>query len=109
MPDVVTIGSMPSAPWMQPLPRPNAFGIEGPVMSASRMPTLRPCFIAATASIVVTKLLPTPPLPLATAITLPTFDAAFSGAAKLNSSLRSPQFFPQVEQSCVHSSDMSSP
>ena len=107
MPADDTVGSIPSGDWYVPPASPNAFGMDGPVMSASRMPTLRPFVIAATASMVVTKLFPTPPLPLATAITLPTFDAAFSFAEKSNFSFRSPQFFPQVEQSCVHSSDVS--
>ena len=106
IPEFVIVGSMPSSDFQVDPARPNALGIEGPVTSASRIPTLRPRFAAATASIVVTKLFPTPPFPDATAITLPTFDAAFSFAEKSNFSFLSPQFFPQVEQSCVHSSDI---
>ena len=70
------------------------------------MPTRSPFFIAATASSVATKLLPTPPLPLATAITFFTCEAAFSFAEKSNASFRSPQLLPQLEQSCVQSSAM---
>jgi hypothetical protein len=50
---------------------------------------------------VVTKLLPTPPLPLATAITFFTLDAALSFAEKSKLSFLSAHFLPQVEQSCV--------
>jgi hypothetical protein len=53
---------------------------------------------------VVAKLLPTPPLPLATAMTRATFEAAFSFAEKSKSAVRLPQLLPQVEQSCVHAS-----
>ena len=48
---------------------PNIVGTEGPYKSASIMPTFAPAFAKATAKFAVTVLLPTPPLPLATAIT----------------------------------------
>ncbi|MPM80132.1 hypothetical protein SDC9_127178 [bioreactor metagenome] len=48
-------------------------GTEGPVISASRIPTEKPFFAKATANKQDTELFPTPPLPLPTAITWPTF------------------------------------
>ena len=48
---------------------PNAFGIEGPVTSASSIATLYPILFIVTASMEVTDDLPTPPLPLTTPIT----------------------------------------
>ena len=50
---------------------PYIFGIEGPVMSASRMPTENPCSRMILARDAVTMDLPTPPFPLTTAITFP--------------------------------------
>src|SRR5665648_102154 len=52
---------------------PKIFGMLGPVMSASKTPTLYPWRIRVTANILVTEDLPTPPLPLMTAITLSTW------------------------------------
>ena len=74
---------------------PKAVGIEGPVMSASSTATLSPRFCACTASSSVTRLFPTPPLPLITAITRATWDRAFAGAAKPAgfSPLQLPSFF----------------
>ena len=48
-------------------------------MSASRMPTVRPCFASASAKFTVTDDLPTPPLPEATAITLVRFPGCANG------------------------------
>ncbi len=48
---------------------PIIIGMFGPVMSASRRPTLAPAWARATARLTLTVLLPTPPLPDATAIT----------------------------------------
>jgi len=48
---------------------PNIFGIDGPVISASKIPTLYPAFAIIDASEDVTKDLPTPPLPLTIPIT----------------------------------------
>ena len=76
---------------------PKAMGIEGPVMSASRMAVLSPRLAAATASCSVTRLLPTPPLPLMTAMTRLTFDFAFAGTLK--SFLSHPPLDAQFEQS----------
>lgn len=50
---------------------PKACGIEGPVMSASMTPTLKPRRCMVTASWLVTMDLPTPPLPETTPNTLP--------------------------------------
>ena len=49
---------------------PKAFGILGPVISASKIPTCKPDLDKYEASAEVTKDLPTPPLPLKTPITL---------------------------------------
>ena len=102
-PPAETLGRMPfSLPSVPPV-RPNAFGMDGPVMSASSTAVRRPRFAAADASNDDTRLLPTPPLPLATATTFPTFDHGFNLAVKSTFPFRSLQFFPQLEQSCVHS------
>lgn len=53
--------------------RPKDLGIDGPVISASRMAVLRPDWRALTARSEVTSDFPTPPLPLTTAITFFTF------------------------------------
>ena len=79
MPPAVTAGSMPASlpvafSWM-----PKAVGIEGPVISASKMATLRPFLAIATARLAVTVLLPTPPFPLTTAMTRFTLDMALAG------------------------------
>ena len=47
---------------------PSRRGTENPQMSASSTPTVRPWRARATARFTVTELLPTPPLPLATAM-----------------------------------------
>ena len=46
----------------------NIIGIEGPYISASSTPTLKPILASATAKLAVTVLFPTPPLPEATAM-----------------------------------------
>ena len=67
MPLSVLSGLMdPSSP-VAFLVRPKALGMEGPVMSASRMAQFYPLFCMVVASMEVTKDLPTPPLPLTTA------------------------------------------
>ena len=53
---------------------PNAFGIDGPVMSESMMPTLAPVRATADANRPVTVDLPTPPLPEMTAMTFPMWE-----------------------------------
>ena len=60
----------PSAPMK--VDSPKARGIEGPVMSESRIAVERPLCCALVASSEVTSDLPTPPLPLTTPISLPT-------------------------------------
>lgn len=84
---------------------PNAFGTEGPVISASKMAVRLPARCIAVASMAVTVLLPTPPLPETTAITFLTLDLSFSLASKL-SCVRSPQLSPQAEQFPLHCSLM---
>ena len=100
MPVLVLTGRMPVSVPMAFSLMPNALGMDGPVMSASRMPALRPWRCASTASREVTRLLPTPPLPLTTAITRPTALPSCRGLRKL-SFLRLGQFSPQEEQSLV--------
>ena len=56
--------------------------MEGPVMSASRIPTLYPLAAIAFAREPVTKDFPTPPLPLTTPITCFTSEKTFCSAIK---------------------------
>ncbi len=58
---------------------PYIFGTDGPVTSASRIPTANPCSRIIRASDAVTIDLPTPPLPLTTAITFLICENAFAG------------------------------
>ena len=81
---------------------PKDFGMEGPVMSASSTAQLKPRRCISEAIRQVTRDLPTPPLPLTTAITFLTLAPGRRGLRKL-SAVRSEQFWLQVEQSCVHS------
>ena len=82
--------------------RPKDLGIDGPVISASRMAVLRPDWRALTARSEVTSDFPTPTLPLTTAITFFTFlllsFLEFCGA------VLSLQSEPQLEQLCEHAS-----
>ena len=72
------------------------------MISASRMAQLWPRRCISEAIRLVTRDLPTPPLPLTTAMTFFTLDSGFSALRKLSAFL-SAQFSPQVEQSWVHS------
>ena len=91
--------SLPAARvWM-----PKALGMEGPVISASRMPTFLPRPAMAQAREEVTRLLPTPPFPLTTAMTFLTWESSWAGAWKLWGLVRSEQLSPQEEQLWVHS------
>ena len=70
VPSFASLGKIPSSvpfavSWM-----PYIFGIDGPVISASRIPTENPCSRISLARDAVTMDLPTPPFPLTTAITL---------------------------------------
>ena len=69
MPPGLTEGSIPSPRSVKGPERPRSFGIEGPVMSASSIPTCRPLRASSIASSAVTEDFPTPPLPLPTATT----------------------------------------
>ena len=82
---------------------PKIFGMDGPVISASSTAVLWPLRLVSTASRLVTRLLPTPPLPLTTAITFFTLLNAFCASSRLSGLLRDAQSAPQLEQSCVHS------
>ena len=63
IPVLVGTGIMPRSSPMARSWTPKALGMEGPVMSASRIPAFFPARRASTASWLVTMLLPTPPLP----------------------------------------------
>jgi len=102
MPEGVTAGSMPASVPVARWWTPKAMGMEGPVMSASSTATFRPRRAMATAREEVTVLLPTPPLPLTTAITFLMLDRALAGTRRS----RSLQLSPQVEQSWVQFSGM---
>ncbi len=82
MPPSETPGMMLTPSLMALSWTPNIFGTEGPVTSASRMPTVFPLRFAAIARRPVTSDLPTPPLPLTTPMTFFTFDSAFIGSEK---------------------------
>ena len=82
---------------------PKALGMEGPVMSASRIPARRPRRCMVTAIWLVTMDLPTPPLPDTMPNTLPTWLSGWACLSRDCGSSRSPQLSPQVEQSWVHS------
>ena len=69
MPLCVWPGRMPSASAVSGFVMPKVFGMDGPVTSASRMPTFFPRFCISLASRLVTSDLPTPPLPDTTPIT----------------------------------------
>ena len=61
---------------------PNILGIEGPVISASRIPTLYPLRAIVMAIKLVTEDLPTPPLPDTTPITCLTELSSCNGAVR---------------------------
>ena len=88
-------------------PRPNAFGIDGPVISASRIAVCFPMLFIFTAISAVTRDFPTPPFPLTTPITFLTLLAGFNGSKKLVcSAVRLLQFSPQELQLWVQFSLM---
>ena len=72
-------------------------------MSASSTAVFLPSRAMAAAREQVTVDLPTPPLPLTTAMTLPTLESSLQGACRSMGAVRSPQLSPQEEQSWVHS------
>ena len=107
MPLSVSAGKIPSASAITCPVTPKVLGMEGPVTSASRMPTLNPRFCIWLASKLVTSDLPTPPLPLTTAMTCLMLLWALVGNVEGPCSVRSPHpATPQLEHSCVHSSAM---
>ena len=101
MPLFVLTGNRPSSQPCAFSCIPKHFGIDGPVTSASRIAVfrLRRCIV--TASMDVTRLLPTPPLPLTIPMTFLTLLILFIGARKLSGCWREGQSSPQLEQSCV--------
>ena len=101
MPVFVLTGKRPSSQPCAFSCMPKHFGIDGPVTSASRIAVLRPRRCIVTDIIEVTRLLPTPPLPLTTPMTFFTRLILFMGARKLSGCWREGQSSPQLEQSCV--------
>src|SRR5699024_4802348 len=99
MPVFVILGSKNSLSCFALWETPKDLGTDGPVISASSTPTFSPAFAQAEASRQVTRLLPTPPLPLTTPITFLIWEALFIGFKKLCGSFLSPQFCAQEEQS----------
>ena len=97
MPDFVTGGyiTVPASSQVAFSCTPKDFGIDGPVISASMIPTLNPCSLIIRARDAVTIDLPTPPFPLTTAITLFTCECGFAGFKRLCGLL------PQ-ESACAH-------
>ena len=101
----LSTGYIPASLPMAFSARPNARGMEGPVMSASRTAVFIPRLRASTASMEVTMDLPTPPLPLATPITRLMRDRACGFSIKSAFS-RFAQFSWQLPQSWLHCSLM---
>ncbi len=62
---------------------PKTFGIDAPVISASKIPVSYPLLLAKTDNIDVTIVFPTPPFPLTTPITFPILEYSLAGASKL--------------------------
>ena len=78
---------------------PKAFGMDGPVMSASRIAACFPFACILTAIMLVTKDLPTPPFPLTIPITFFTELFGFNASRKLVcSAVLLLQFSPQLLQ-----------
>ena len=99
MPVLVIAGRIPISVPIALSVIPNIRGMEGPVISASRIAVLYPLRCAVTASIAVVRDLPTPPLPLTMPMTfliLLNSCGAFCISRREHSS-------PQLPQSCVHS------
>ena len=109
MPVCVWPGRIPSASAVSGLVTPNVFGMDGPVMSASRMPTLLPRLFISLASRLVTRDLPTPPLPDTTPMTCLTLLRLFVSSFVGPPEVRSPHpETPQLPHSCEHSSAIGS-
>ena len=104
MPVAVVAGIIsPSGVTLTPsVPKPKDLGMDGPVISASRMAVCFPLAFIFTARREVTRDLPTPPFPLTMPITFPTELAGFKGSKKLvRSVVRLLQFSLQELQSWV--------
>ena len=86
-------GNIPSPSEVARSAIPNATGIDGPVISASRIAVFSPRLAAATARSSVTRLLPTPPLPLMTATTRFMLERLLAGTLKSVPLLHEPSFF----------------
>ena len=97
IPPAEIAGSIPASEPVALWWTPKAVGIEGPVISASRTATFLPRLAIATAREAVTVLLPTPPLPLTTAMTRLILDMALAGTRRS----REEQSAEQLEQSWV--------
>ena len=106
IPVLVAIGNTPSSVAPSVPVKPKPFGMDGPVISASRIPQCAPLRCMAMASREVHILLPTPPLPLTTPMTFLMLD---SGCGALSRDSGSPQLPPQLSQSWLHPIVTSSP
>ena len=102
IPFLVSTGKIPSSLPFAFCLRPKAFGIEGPVISASRIATFLPFLLALTASREVTRDFPTPPLPETTPITFLMSESLFGIA--LRSCFSQLPLEEQEEQLCEQSS-----
>src|SRR5712691_2239653 len=69
---------------------PIIIGTLGPYTSASIKPTLAPCMVSATARLTATVVLPTPPLPLLTAMVLITVLSGQAGVVSTTVNLTAP-------------------
>ena len=106
--EVAGTRSFPSCVTVAPSWIPNALGIDGPVISASRIPTLAPVARIRHAIKEVTKDFPTPPLPLTTPMTFFTELAGSNFSRKLcGSFVLLPQFAEHVPQLWVQFSAVS--
>ncbi len=86
IPVLVMMGYIPFSSAVARPFKPKHFGMLGPVMSASSIPTEHSRRRRVVASIEVTRDLPTPPLPLTTPITFFTLLNAFWGSIRLSGS-----------------------
>lgn len=105
MPEGVNTVLIPVSPPVARSLTPNMRGTEGPVISASIMPTDFPCLWANEASREVVSDFPTPPFPLTTAIAF-LMEASACGDLRKLSFVLDEQFDEHDEQSCVQFSDI---
>ena len=103
IPVLLKTGYMPASSAVARVRRPNALGMDGPVISASNTAVLSPCRFASTARSDVTSDFPTPPFPLITPTTRLMWLNSCGFSKKLFCCVRSEQLLAQLEQLCVQS------